>query len=80
MPGYKERMSRSRIAIDATRRNNILVILIPKMHRPDLVDFGRELDGELDGDEDLNCVDDNLRIAFAVKEMGFLATDFLIKK
>jgi hypothetical protein len=56
------------------------VILIPKMHRPDLVNFGRELDGELDGDEDLNCVDDNLRIAVAVKEMGFLATDFLIKK
>ncbi len=80
MPGYKERMSRARTAIDATRRNNISVIFIPKMHRPDLVNFGRELDGELDGDEDLNCVDDNLRIAVAVKEMGFLATDFLIKK
>jgi hypothetical protein len=76
MPGCKEQMLRARIAIDATRRNNIPVILIPKMHRPDLVDFGRELDG----DEDLNCVDDNLRIAVAVKEMGFLATDFLIKK
>jgi hypothetical protein len=44
MPGCKEQMLRARIAIDATRRNNIPVILIPKMHRPDLVDFGRELD------------------------------------
>jgi nicotinamidase-related amidase len=45
-------------------------------HRPDLVDFGRELDGS----EDIHCLEDNPNTEIAVKEMGFLPNDYLIKK
>ena len=76
MPGYKDRMLKSRIAIDTAREQDIPVIFIQEVHRPDLVDFGRELDG----DEDVHCLEDNPKTEIAVKEMGFLSTDYLIKK
>ena len=76
MPGYKERMERARMAIDAAREHDIPVVFIQEVHRPDLVDFGRELDG----DEDVHCLEDDPGTAIAEKEMGFLATDYLIRK
>ena len=76
MPGYKERMAQARIAIDKARERNIPVIFIQEVHRPDLVDFGRELDG----DEDIHCLEDNPNTEIAVEEMGFLPNDYLIKK
>jgi len=76
MPGYKERMEQARIAIDKAREYDIPVIFIQEVHRPDLVDFGRELDG----DEDIHCLENDPGTDIAVKEMGFLPTDYLIKK
>jgi len=76
MPGYKERMERARIAIDAAREHSIPVIFIQEIHRPDLVDFGRELDG----DEDVHCLEDDPGTEIAKPEMGFLPTDYLIRK
>lgn len=76
MPAYKERMEQARIAIDKAREHNIPVIFIQEVHRPDLVDFGRELDG----DEDVHCLEGNPGTDIAVKEMGFLPTDYLIRK
>ncbi len=76
MPGYKERMAMARIAIDKARDMGIPVIFIQEVHRPDLVDFGRELDG----DEDVHCLEDNPNTEIAVEEMGFLPSDYLIKK
>lgn len=76
MAGYKERMLKAREAIDAARVANIPVIFIQEVHRPDLVDFGRELDG----DEDIHCLEDNPRTEIAVKEMDFRPTDYLIRK
>ncbi|WP_108882677.1 isochorismatase family protein [Anderseniella sp. Alg231-50] len=76
MPGYKERMERARLAIDAARECGIPVIFIQEVHRPDLVDFGRELDG----DEDIHCLENDPGTEIAKKEMGFLATDYLIRK
>ena len=76
MPGYKERMERARLAIDAARERSIPVIFIQEVHRPDLVDFGRELDG----DEDVHCLEDDPGTGIAEKEMGFLPTDYLIRK
>lgn len=76
MPGYRDRMARARIAIDAARASNIPVIFIQEVHRPDLIDFGRELDG----DEDIHCLEDNPKTAIAVKEMGFQPDDYLIRK
>jgi nicotinamidase-related amidase len=76
MPGYAERMLAARTAIDAARANNIPVIFIQEVHRPDLVDFGRELDGQ----EDVHCLEDNPNTALAVEQMGVLPTDYVVPK
>jgi len=76
MPGYRDRMLLARKAIDGARAADVPVIFIQEIHRPDLIDFGRELDG----DEDVHCLEDNPKTEIAVKEMGFLPGDYLIKK
>jgi nicotinamidase-related amidase len=76
MPGYAERMARARVAIDRARACDIPVIFLQEVHRPDLVDFGRELDGS----EDIHCLVDNPNTAVAIEETGFLPTDYLVKK
>jgi len=76
MPGYKGRMLRARTAIDATRAANIPVIFIQEVHHPSMVDFGRELDG----DEDVHCLEDNPMTDIAIKEMDFRPSDYLIRK
>ncbi|MGJ8547662.1 MAG: cysteine hydrolase family protein [Sulfitobacter sp.] len=53
MPDYSERMAKTRIAIDKARDVGIPVIFIQEIHRANLVDFGRELDG----DEDIHLLD-----------------------
>ncbi len=76
MPGYKERMLKARRLIDKAREQDIPVIFIQEVHRPDLVDFGRELDG----DEDVHCLEDDPNTAIAVEQTGFRPDDYLIKK
>lgn len=76
MEGFKERMLKARIAIDQARECDIPVIFIQEIHRKDLSDFGRELDG----DEDVHCLDDNPGTDIAVREMGFIPDDYLIPK
>ena len=48
MPGYNERMLKARVAVDKARACNIPVIFIQEVHRPNLVDLGRKLDGDKD--------------------------------
>ena len=76
MPGYPARMAKARVAIDKARMRGIPVIFIQEVHRPDLVDFGRELDGS----EDIHCLENNPNTEIAIEEMGFRPTDYLIKK
>lgn len=78
MPDYAQRMLRARAAIDRARECHIPVIFIQEVHRPDLLDFGRELDGS----EDVHCLEDQpgTAIAVAVAETGFRPDDYLIKK
>ncbi len=76
MPGYKDRMLLARKAVDAARAADIPVIFIQEIHRADLVDFGRELDG----DEDIHCLDNNPKTELAVKEMGIRPNDYRIQK
>jgi len=76
MPNYPERMLKVRAVIDKARERDIPVIFIQEVHRPDLVDFGRELDG----DEDVHCIETSPGTDIAVEEMGFLPNDYLIKK
>lgn len=76
MPDYAARMAKSRVAIDAARANAIPVIFIQEVHRPNLVDFGRELDG----DEAVHCLEDDPRTAIAADVVDFRDDDYLIKK
>ncbi|MEM7215724.1 MAG: cysteine hydrolase [Pseudomonadota bacterium] len=76
MPGYRERMLECRKLIDRARECDIPVIFIQEVHHPSKVDFGRELDGE----EDVHCLEDDPGTEIAVKEMNFLPNDFLIRK
>ena len=76
MPGYKDRMLEARKAIDVARAADIPVVFIQEVHRPDLIDFGRELDG----DADSQCLEDNPKTDIAVKEMDFRPNDYLIRK
>ena len=76
MPGYPDRMARARVAIDKARECDIPVIFFQEVHRPNLVDFGRELDGS----EEIHCLEGNPNTDVAVEQLGFLPTDYLIKK
>lgn len=76
MPGYKDRMLAARAVVDLAHDVGIPVIFIQEVHRPDLVDFGRELDG----DEDIHCIEGDLRTEVAKEEMGFSKGDYLVPK
>ena len=76
MPNYAESMQMARAAVDKARECDIPVIFIQEVHRPDLVDFGRELDGA----ETVHCVEGDPNTEIAVEEMGFLPNDYLIRK
>ena len=76
MPGYKERMTAARDLVDAAHANHIPVIFIQEIHRSDLIDFGRELDG----DEDVHCLDGDPRTDVAKEEMGFAEGDYIVPK
>jgi len=76
MPGYKDRMIAARDLVDAAHESNIPVIFIQEVHRPDLIDFGRELDG----DEDVHCLEGDPRTEVATEEMGFREGDYFVPK
>ena len=63
-------------AIDKARDVGIPVIFIQEIHRADLVDMGRETDG----DEDVHCLDSNPLTALAVDELGIRPDDYKIQK
>lgn len=76
MDNYAERMALARTAIDKARECNIPVIFIQEIHRANLIDFGRELDG----DEDVHCLDSNPNTELAKEQMGFRPDDYHIQK
>ena len=76
MPDYAERVARARFAIDRARETGIPIVFIQEIHRADLVDFGRELDGS----EDVHCLDDNPETALAKEVIDFRDGDYLIQK
>ncbi len=76
MPDYAGRVARARFAIDRAREAGIPVVFIQEIHRADLVDFGRELDGS----EDVHCLDDNPETALAKEVIDFRDGDYLVQK
>ncbi len=53
MAGYPQRIARVVELVDACRHAAVPVVFFQELHRPDLIDFGRELDGE----ESVHCVE-----------------------
>ena len=53
MGGYDEQLAAAKLMVEAARRNAIPIVFIQEVHRPDHVDFGRELDGT----ETVHCID-----------------------
>jgi len=76
MEDYDTRMLRARSVIDKARERDIPVIFIQEIHRANLIDFGRELDG----DEEIHCLDNNPDTEIAKEQMGFRPDDYLIQK
>lgn len=76
MPGYRERMLACAELIDAAHEAGTPVVFIQEIHRGDLVDFGRELDG----DEDVHCLEGDPRTDIAKEELGYRDGDYLVPK
>jgi nicotinamidase-related amidase len=76
MPGFKERMLEARKAVDAAHDAGVPVIFTQEIHRADGIDFGRELDGS----EDVHCLDTDPGTPVAKEEMGYRAGDYIIPK
>jgi len=76
MDGYRENMERARRVVDAAHENGIPVIFIQEIHRRDMVDYGRELDGS----EDIHCMEGEPGTPVAFEEMGRRPGDYFVPK
>lgn len=76
MPDYAERVARARFAVDRARGTGIPIVFIQEIHRADLVDFGRELDGS----EGVHCLDNNPETDLAREVIDFRDGDYLVQK
>ncbi len=69
MDGTEGRQARARTLVAAARARGIPVIFIQEVHRPNMVDFGRELDGA----EDVHCVEGLTSTEIAAEAVDFAA-------
>ena len=75
MPGSVEALARVPSLIAAARKHGVPVVFVQEAHRPDLVDFGRELDGV----EGIHCLENDPGTEIA-REVGMRAEDYFIRK
>ncbi|MEO1621054.1 MAG: isochorismatase family cysteine hydrolase [Cyanobacteria bacterium J06632_3] len=75
MPGYANRMQAAANLVKAARGLDIPIIFFQEAHRPNLVDFGRELDGQ----EGIHCLETDARTAIAT-EVDMRPDDYFIRK
>ena len=75
MPGYMERVSKTRELIDVAHDAGVPIVFVKEVHRPDHIDFGRELDGS----EDVHCIETDPLTDYA-KAMDPRPTDYFIAK
>lgn len=76
LPDRVERMHRVRTLVDAARAADIPVVFFKEVHRPNMIDFGRELDGR----EDVHCIETSPGTEFAIEELGIVEGDYLLAK
>jgi nicotinamidase-related amidase len=75
MPGYDDRVARIPSMIKKARLCGVPIVFFQEAHRRDMIDFGRELDG----DEDVHCLEGNERTEIA-DEVGMTDDDYFIRK
>jgi len=71
-----DRWKRAKTLVASARENGVPVIFIQEVHRPDMVDFGRELDG----DEDVHCIEGVKSTEIAAEEVDFRPGDYFVPK
>jgi nicotinamidase-related amidase len=77
MDGFYERVAKSAKLIAKARDYEVPVIFIQEVHRPDLSDFGRELDGA----EEVHCLENDPQTLVNTEVLGFKpGEDYLIRK
>lgn len=76
MGGAQERVPRARALVTAARKFGIPVIFVQEVHRPDMIDFGRELDGE----EDKHCIEGQKSTEIAAEDVDFRPGDYHVPK
>ena len=76
MPGYNENIARARRVVDAAHEADIPVVFFQEIHRKDMIDYGRELDGT----EDVHCLEGAAGTPVAVDEMDMRPTDYFVHK
>ncbi len=76
LPDRIERMHRVRPVVDAARAADIPVVFFKEVHRPNLIDFGRELDGT----ENVHCLEDSPYSEVAIEELGIRPDDYVLAK
>jgi len=75
MPGYVDRISKTRELIDIAHEVGVPIVYVKEVHRPDHIDFGRELDGS----EGVHCIETNPLTDYA-RAMDPRPTDYFIAK
>ena len=76
MGGGEERVGRVIPMIEAAKANGVPVVYVIEVHRPDRVDFGRELDGS----EGVHCVEGHPGTRIHVRLPYEHGVDYLIPK
>lgn len=76
MPGYSDNMTLARSVVDAAHNTNTPVIFFQEIHRRNKIDYGRELDGS----EDIHCLEGEPGTPVAAEEMDMRDSDYFIHK
>lgn len=76
MADATERMHQAKRVIDAARAADIPVIFVKEVHRDNMIDFGRELDGS----ESVHCLEGSPGSEFAFEELEMRPDDYKIAK
>ncbi|MCV6595136.1 MAG: cysteine hydrolase [Silicimonas sp.] len=76
MPGYRDNMERAKRVVDAAHEAGVPVIFFQEIHRRNKIDYGRELDGT----EDIHCLEGEPGTPVAAEEMDMRDSDYFVHK
>lgn len=76
MDGHRERQRIARSLVASARANGVPVVFIQEVHRPDHIDFGRELDGT----EDVHCIEGLHSTEIDAEAVDYRPGDYFVPK